>query len=245
MHWQITTLSILVFNLLVFGWQESSQAEIMLATPAGLHVGDTFRFVFLTDAAIDATSPAIATYDNLVNTEANSTLGVKYAGNPLAWQAIASTPTIVAKDHIGLSHSDQVFLVDGTLVASSIDPFGLWSGILLHAINKDLSGLVVHNGNEFVWTGTGPFGLPLSALGNTGLSATFGVSELADSRWVSNQPGAAIASHLPLYGISQEIIVSVPEPSTRLILGIGSIVFGLWAFACKRKSQLIVSADAA
>src|SRR5262245_35653548 len=160
-HWRIPALSVLMLGLFVPGWQESTQAGTALATPPGLQPGDTFRFVFVTDATIDGTSNNIDTYDTLVNTEANTTVAATYGGAALTWQAIGSTNTVSAINHIGSSISDQVFLVDGTKVAASTTTSagGLWSGALLSPIDENLLGQVHSPDSPAVWTGTSSTGL--------------------------------------------------------------------------------------
>jgi PEP-CTERM motif len=232
----------LVITLVVGLSHESCRAGIVLSTPAGLNPGDTFRFVFVTETITTATSADINYYDSIVSAEAAS-LGVTYQGHALTWQAIASTPTVSAITHIGSNNHDQVFLSDGTRVATSTDKSagGLWANLpvsfalpLEHSIDLDLSGVHPHQNpipvfNKYVWTGTDLDGSNSMygghPLGSQDGGAGGGFNTLTDSGWISNFGGLQ-SGHYSLYGISQEITVAspsaVPEPSTFALLALGA-----------------------
>lgn len=191
-----------------------SEAEDMLQTPAELNPGDSFRFVFVSDGIRDATSTDIADYDNFVNAQAG---GATYDGTVVDWLAIGSTDSTDAIDHVGQTTA-PVYLSDGTLVTTTTNLVGLWSGALLHQINLDLAANPV---NIFVWTGTNPtgtgFGGPLGTL-----TPQVGASSDSDGSWISS--GRSNSGDLrPLYGISSVLTVpqaaAVPEPSALTILG--------------------------
>lgn len=192
-----------------------AEADIILPTPAGLNAGDQFRFVFVTDGARDATSANIADYDSFVNAEAG---GATYNGVVVNWLAIGSTNSVDAIDHVGRTAA-PVYLSDGTLVTASTTDAGLWSRALVHAINLDLAAKPPPPFDNFVWTGTNPFGTGFGgALGDT--RAQVGSIIFTNDAWVSsgtdNTPGPR-----PFYGISSVLTVprAVPEPSSLSMLG--------------------------
>lgn len=198
-----------------FGLGGRAEAGITLQTPAGLNPGDQFRFVFVTDGIRDATSTNIADYDSFVNAEAG---GATYDGMVVNWLVIGSTDSVDAIDHVGQTNA-PVYLSDGTLVTTSTTTAGLWSRDLLHAINLDLASKPPPPFDNFVWTGTNPFGTGFGgALGDT--RAQVGSIIFTHDAWVSsgtdNSPGSR-----PFYGISSVLTVpqSVPEPSTLTMLG--------------------------
>jgi hypothetical protein len=203
---------------LVCGLGGRAEAGIILQTPAGLNPGDQFRFVFVTDGSRDATSTNIADYDSFVNAEAG---GATYNGVVVNWLAIGSTDSVDAIDHVGQATA-PVYLSDGTLVTTSTTSAGLWFGTqvqLLHAINLDLAAQPPPTFDNFVWTGTNPFGTGFGgALGDP--RAQVGSIIFSDASWVAsgtdNSPGRR-----PLYGISSILTVpqAVPEPSTLAMLG--------------------------
>jgi hypothetical protein len=214
-------------------------AAPILTPPATLAPGAHFRFVFVTDGATTATSSNITDYDNFVNTQAG---GATYNGSTVTWQAIGSTPSVSAINHITGPQTDPVFLATGPEVATSTttNSQGLWSGTLLHAINVDLTGMTPTD--TMVWTGTGPGGttdlglggivnmqFPFSNLGTTTSSA---------SAWIDQNFGTQSATH-PLYGISSELVVpsSIPEPSSWLTLGIGLGVTTVIGWSRHRRAQ--------
>ena len=91
-------LSVLsVFALAAIAAGTASAGSI--ATPTGLNPGDQFRIVFLSASQTLPTSSDLSTYDNIVSSDAT---GYTYGGNSPTWQAIVSSSTIDARDHIGL-----------------------------------------------------------------------------------------------------------------------------------------------
>ena len=244
----------LVITLVVGLSHESCWAGIVLSTPAGLNPGDTFRFVFVTETITTATSADINYYDSIVSGEAAS-LGATYNGHALSWQAIASTPTVSAITHIGSNNHDQVFLSDGTRVATSTGKSagGLWANLpvsfalpLEHSIDLDLSGIQPHQNpipgfNSYVWTGTGLDGTNGinggHPLGSQDGGAGGGFNTLTDSGWINNF-GALQSGHYSLYGISQEITVAspsaIPEPSTFALIALGGCGLAIRAWRTRR-----------
>jgi hypothetical protein len=186
---------------------DGAEASFILQTPAGLNPGDQFRFIFVTDGIRDAMSTNIADYDSFVNAQAG---GATYNGVALDWLAIGSTDSVDAIDHVGQATA-PVFLSNGTLVATSTTPTGLWSEFIAHAINLDLVGNPLQT---FVWSGTNPFGTgfggPLgSRRPQTGSTTDPGAA------WIDSgsSPGGDFR---PFYGISSILTVpqnDVPEPT--------------------------------
>jgi hypothetical protein len=226
-----------VFVLLLLACDQSlCRGDVILHTPGGLHPGDQFRFIFVTDGTTNATSPAISSYDAFVTAQAG---GATYNGVTVSWLAIGSTATDNAVAHVG-SSTAGVFLASGTEVATSTtaalgglwydnpsDPSGALSGPLLHPINQDLTGSTL---NQAVWTGTAksePFGhTSVFPLGDSiAQMAKPGLSGASDSNWLaSTVVGEDYTVQHAMYGISQVLTVpsaAVPEPSSLTLLGIG------------------------
>jgi PEP-CTERM motif len=217
-------IAALGFILAVAG--RAQAGGIALNTPAGLTPGESFRFVFVTDDSMPATSSNIADYNSFVNAEAG---GATYNGALITWSAIASTTAVSAIDNIGQAPITGVYLANGTLVTTSTTTSGLWSGSLLNPIDMDLSGNMA---NVFVWTGTLFDGTTTSGvpLGNSSGFAGFGSDSTASSNWVFEDLVQTPTS-LDLYGISQVLpVAGVPEPSTLFMAGM-AIIAGL---ACAR-----------
>ena len=143
----------LAVAFLWIGFSDVGRAEagaIALSTPAGLSFGETFRFVFITDATTVASSSNIAVYNSFVDAQAG---GATYDGSVVNWVAIGSTRSVSAINNVGQTPT-PVYLADGTLVTTSTTSTGLWSGSLLNPINEDLSGMGVNTGSTGLWTGT-------------------------------------------------------------------------------------------
>jgi hypothetical protein len=221
---------------LIFGVPGMTHASLALTTPAGLNPGDQFRFVFVTDGLRDATSANITDYDTFVNTQAG---GATYNDVTISWQAIGSTSTVDAINHINGPTNDPVYLADGTLVATTTttSAMGLWSGTLLHAINEDLIGNPPATNN--VWTGTTGSGTAERFLGNP--TTTFGLSGQTSSSWVE-QDYLPQTDSFPLYGISTVLTVPgaqsvVPEPSTLGLGAFGAVAFLAYGWSRHRRAQ--------
>ena len=113
----------LLFSLFLAG---PAFAEIMVP-PAGLNNGDQYRLFFMTSGERDATSTNIEDYNAFVQQHAESSPNLAALG--LEWKAVASTPTVAARDNTGTNpeldgEGVPIYLVDGTLFEDS--NFGLW-----------------------------------------------------------------------------------------------------------------------
>ena len=225
---------------------------VQLATPSGLNPGDHFRFVFVTDNQLPAQSSDISTYDTFVNVDAG---GATYNGNIVSWQAIGSTATVDAIDHVGSNLADgAVYLPDGTLVADSdtTDRGGLFFfRNISNPINETISSIVY---STVVWTGSNLNGTGARDPGATPpYDYTLGQSQVAyglssSASWsrmyyLEADPGYGTAS---LYGISEVLTVptAVPEPSTVVLAAIVSVVGLGGAVARKRKLTNQINAQA-
>jgi hypothetical protein len=196
-----------------------------LSLPAGLSPGDKYRIAFVTSGTIDATSSDISVYNTFVNLAANAG-GALTAPLGTSWTAIASTPTVDARDNTGtnpLSIGVPVFSVDATsrIANNNAD---LWDGMLTQFINLDEAG--VGRPNLEVWTGSQTTGVaaPSNALGDDPVQAGF-TSSLNNS-WIAVGPASNTVLR-PLYGISAEL-TAVPEPGAFVCIGaIGIGILGV------------------
>jgi hypothetical protein len=193
-------------------------ASPVYLVPPGLHDGDQYRLIFLTSATTSATSEDISYYDSFVNDVAN---GPQSLLQPLGatWQAIVSTSTVSAADHLG-PFSVPVYLVDGQQVADGSQ--GLWSASVTTPLGEDVS--IDEKGDPatspfLAWTGTRPDGSQADPLG--GAAATVGCTIVNTSQWIDYLDENTSQS-LPLYGISS--ILTVPEPETFGMLFSGGLL---------------------
>lgn len=219
-----TNVLILTAIVSVLAAPASSKAGFM--DPLGLGPGDKFHLAFVTDQSRDALSSNIADYNQFVNDQAAMSpilMGIE-------WFAIASTPTVNARDNAAVGLSAPVFLLDGTTKVA--DGFGdIWDGSLDAPINLNQFLATV---SASVWTGsTVSGGSPPVGLGGPLGSAslpTLGASAAVSSAWILNLAFAAENS-FPLYALSEELVV-VPEPATGSLLLIGC---GTLAWARRRR----------
>jgi hypothetical protein len=232
--------AMVVLSWLVLG--VGARADITLNTPAGLHPGDQFRIVFVTDGTTNARSPGIGTYDQVVNNDVSNAGGVFYNGQSVTnWLAIGSTSAVNAIDHIGSNANTPVYDVADNLVSQSTTSStgGLWSGSLQAPIQLDLSGTRI---NAVVWTGTRADGTTrnFQALGFGDLAIT-GVTTGTDSSWTNASIDNLNNSHV-LYGISPILTVPasstvVPEPSTAIVSALGAVAFLAYGWSRHRRAQ--------
>ncbi len=235
---RMTQAAVLVTAMLCSG-PATAWAGQILETPAGLHSGDKFRFVFITDGATTAISSNIATYNNFVNSQAG---GATYDGSVVQWFAIGSTRSESAINNVGQTET-PVYLADGTLVTSSTTSTGLWSGSLLNPVDEDLSDrLITHQGT---WTGTGTNGsvyyqspiYPAGPLGDF-LGVVIGNSSATGGGWVNDGvwPSESTFGVFHIFGISQ-VLTAVPEPSSLWLAVIGGLGVSARCWSRKRRVQ--------
>lgn len=206
----------------------SALAGPTLVVPPSLSPGDHYRIAFVTSTLLGANSPNIAYYDNIVTAAANGA-GSQLSGLGTTWQAIVSTSSVSAYDHIGGNFSQPVFLLNGLLVANNA--LDLWDA----SIHTPIS--LTEAGNTFccnVWTGTINTGAISSfPLGLTGfVPGLVGAANSTGTGWIASSSIAPNTSYLPFYGISGILTVPgaspVPEPAS-VGLTFAGLVLGLAA----------------
>jgi hypothetical protein len=193
----------------------ASGGGFTLATPSGLNPGDKFRFVYVTSGSLQSDSSDIETYNTFVNTQAYD---ANYADGTVLWKAIASTPTVNARDNVGgFGTSIPVYLVDGTRVASDLttNTGGFWSGDLFAAINISIDGTGIY---DDTWTGSN----------NDGTGATFTLGQYYPtfgsantSSGFLNSGNAFDTAYKYMFAMSSDLTVSVPEIDPA---GMGSVL---------------------
>lgn len=200
-----------------------------LLTPAGLNPGDTFRFIFVTTGTRDATSRNIADYNAFVQADAT---GYTYDGQAITWKAIGST-SVNARDNVGGFNTNvPVYLVTGTKVANDLttNSGGLWSGSISTAVNTKLDGSTTSSN---VWTGSLSDGTGSNSLGFY-FSPTYGNSSSTGGSWL-DQNATSNSNTFAFYGLSADLVVPVPEPST---YALGTIAAGTLAWLARRRKKL-------
>ena len=191
-----------------------------IVQPLGLNPGDTYRLVFVTSGTRNATSSNISDYDSFVTTQANLNSILQALGT--TWQAIGSTASVNAFNHIGGTFTIPIYNLNGQLVATGSND--LWDGSLGAAIQYDQAGNAL---NTSVWTGTlanGQSGSP-NVLGST--TPIFGVSSNPTGSWTNATVGLG-TSPMSLYAISATLTVpqAVPEPDTTGFLALS--LLAIW-----------------
>ena len=174
--------------------------------PAGVSVGESFRLLFVSSTARDATSPAIGDYDTHVQSAAaSSNAATDVRSSAARFSALASTSAVDARDHTSTTYpsSDKgvpVYWLGGEKVADDYEDF--FSGDWNSNVPTDESGTAIATSVE-VFTGSSDDGtrianLFLGAAGNAVRVGNPGASgeELDSGR------DQGRAERLPIYGLS-------------------------------------------
>jgi PEP-CTERM motif-containing protein len=212
----------------------ASRADAALVTvPPSLTTGDTYRLVFVTSTTRDATSTSIADYNTHVSDAANAVPELAALG--ATWKALASTAGTNAIANVGVSlPSVGIFRFDGTKVADGLDSgVGLYGGFILVQISINELGL---SPELLVWTGTDQTGTAALAdrLGTP--TPLVGDTRLTSRSWTDGffSGSTSSATLMPVYGISSELTVPVPEPGT---IGLTALGVAFLFLARRRKQQ--------
>ncbi len=208
---------------------------IVLQTPPGLSPGETFRFVFITEATTVAISPSIANYNSFVNAQAG---GATYDGSVVKWVAIGSTSSESAIKNVGQT-TTPVYLADGKLVTTSTTSTGLWSGSLLNPIDEDLTGMGIRTGSTGVWTGTNTNGSASAYHLGDFFGVIIGASTVTNGNWVNDGvwPSDTNFGVFHMYGISEPLTAAVPEPSTLWMAGPAIVAVAAFGWSRRRRDH--------
>lgn len=195
--------------------------------PAGLNPGDTYQLAFATLGTIGATSPDILTYNNFVQAQAATNPELTGTDMGVNWFAIVSTVNDGAASANAVNAASDVYLLDGTQIASSGTP--LYGGSILSALDIGQDGVTEVYSD--VWTGSNEYGAVNNPLGHS-LVASIGKSSKTNPLWLDAGADRGVDDSLPLYALSEKLTVPggvVPEPTT---FAIWSLLGGLCMAFC-------------
>ena len=215
------------FTLAVFAFVVATTTNLPadVIPPANLHQGDKYQLIFITAGTRDATSPYIDDYNAFVTQEAALN---PYLPSGVSWRAVASTQNTPANVNVTAYDSIPIYNTHGDRVADGRTQ--LWSGQLGPPCFDQYG---VWSPTE-VWTGSLSNGDPFPdfPLGNTTPNNSGNFISLLGGQTVNwlCEVGAVEIFLAPLYGISSPITVTIPEPSTLVLLctGIAVVLTHVW-----------------
>ena len=195
-----------------------------IVTPVGLSSGESYRLVFVTSTATNATSSDINYYNDFVNDLAG--LNPILAALGTTWTAIVSTAAVNARDNTATHPTTNgagapIYLLDGSTKIADTNA-DLWDTTIDAPINLHEDGTLPSAGFVRVWSGTTQTGGSITdrRLGE-GTIAFSGRSDLSSSFWIrSGVPDLTQEHHL--YALSGILTVSaIPAPGIPAIFGLG------------------------
>jgi hypothetical protein len=186
----------------------------IITTPPDLQPGDEYRLAFITLNRTTALSMSIATYDEFVTAEANTS--PQLVGLGTTWQTIGSTSSVSAKIHTDTDDSPAgangvpIYRLDGQRIADDYDD--LWDGSIQNPLYVAQDGTILDTCCG-TWTGSAFNGVvvPGSELGAVDQSVVDGAPNATGSNWIQTNPFSADSLQF-LYGISD--VLTVPRPIT-------------------------------
>ena len=219
-----TVQATLVAALAIFSFSSPLTADVVV--PEGLSPGDTYHLIFVTRDKIPGTSADITVYNDFAQSQAELAPSLTGALEAVTWHALASTPTVNARDNIMISA--PIYLLDGsTKIADS--EADLWDESIDAPINLDQ---FLMTPPQVVWTGTNFQGNANGnqALGTGNSNSIVGNStKFSDQGWVLDFSYGPVETAHSLYAVSQQLTVPVPEPTGTLFLGFASIFVALFS----------------
>ncbi len=223
-----------VVGLLVLACGPLAFADIIIVPP-GLNPGNQYRLVFVTSGTRNAISANIEDYNSFVTNQANQNAALMSLGT--TWKAIGSTGSVNARDNTGTNPSSSmgvpIYNLAGiNVAASNID---LWDGGLQAPIMFNQTG--ASQSAVLVWTGTKTSGARDIELFFGDTLVITGGSGVATDLWVEGQANIQGGDH-PLYAMSG-IITAVPEPSSLLMVGFGTVLLSLGRLRRTHLDQLL------
>lgn len=224
-HLRSTTLSLLALVAVLV-----SAVSLAQPVPPGLQPGDTYHLVFATSTVHGITTlefvpppsfPAFGGVDAadwvVTNAAASGGLLGGWNGLDLVYTSVLSNSTTNAIDRLGIN--GPLYNTAGQLLATGESDF--FDGSLFNPVGFDEFGNPVTGA---VWTGTDEAGNMLSNTcgDNWNTSGDVGATGLAESSGAPMSGGGNVACSQTarLYGVSPELTVPVPEPTSVVLLGL-------------------------
>lgn len=209
----------------------SALAEII--TVPNVTPGSQYRLAFTT-LGRDASSSDIEEYNAFINSKANQNPALTALNT--TWKVIGSTTAVSARDNTGTipdSSGIPIFRLDGVRIADN--NADLWDGSIAIPLQVDQFGVSLGPGGPSVWTGTTVAGLPSIGheLGSPGPLVGVAANQVPYN-WIQQYFENSNSGTLSLYGISGVLTAPVPEPSSLLLVGLGTSVL---SFARRQRSN--------
>ncbi len=189
--------------------------------PSSLSVGDSFRLLFVTSTARNASATDIATYNTFVQDRAKAGHSAISDSCGNQFKVLGSTSAVDARDNTSTTGAGQaIYWLNGAKVADNYAAFydGSWDSYA----GKTGAG-TDFGGNSFVWTGSGQDGTEAFSPGNS--SRALGASNVDTGHLQSGQNPIGsgwtyVNTQLrSFYALSPIFTVETPKPTTVWIRG--------------------------
>ena len=201
------------------------------ATGSPWELGDQYHLAFITSSGRDATSATITVYDTFVQGVADGGSSIVATAGAVSWKAMASTPTVEAKAHLGVATGTgfATFNLHSVKLADDypdlLDQSPTWTRpfdvvLTIDETGADLSDRRTYTGS----TGT------LTAYTDNEMGAadnTVGIGKLIGEGgiWACGDTTADTSIN-PMFAMSEPLEI-VPEPATAALLLIGAPLLAL------------------
>lgn len=201
----------------------SRVAQATPFVPPTLSPGDSYQLVFVTDGVHDAASGFISTYNTFVQNEAALNPALTGTNVGVVYKAIASTLGIDA--NLNAPVTAPVYNFNGDKIADNFAD--MWDSTIDNPIvYTQYAGTVFP---PDIWTGTQLNGLKFAGAELGAANPRTGRLDLADGKWI-NETISNSSFTSRFYGLSNVLMVPVPEPSAIVLamIGLASVALAAW-----------------
>jgi hypothetical protein len=205
--------------------------------PSNFPAGTTqYEIIFVTTTQTDATSSSVGTYNSIVQSEVLATPVLNALLPAADWHAIISTPTVDASSNAPSVAGIPVYNTFGQLVAYSSHSSPLYSGMNLTSAPYGTASGDFYSTNPFTGSGLNGEAIPGFEAGSGSNLTAYGYDNTTAPYWLHDAYTLSRVT-LPLFGLSEPINVSTPEPASITLLAAGILTAGGFGIVRRRRGR--------